>query len=346
MIVQSPTVLESQPLIEVRHLKVHFPVNRSLTGRPRAWVKAVDDISFSICKGETFSIVGESGCGKSTTGYALLGMLKPTAGELYFEGRPLESDDEEGRRMVRRQMQIVFQDPFASLNPKMCIGESIAEPLRAAGTPQEKIPGLVADLLDMVGLHRSYADRLPNQFSGGQRQRIVIARALAMQPKLIVCDEPVSALDVSIRSQILNLLLKLQQELGISYLFISHDLSVVRHLSDRVAVMYLGHIVELATAEELFTNTFHPYTKALFSAIPRIEPERKKAHRFILQGDLPTPLNPPRGCPLITRCPFRQSICDQSMPELQEIHPGHSVACFRAKEFGPFTSFSESFSEK
>ena len=333
MIVQSPTVPESQPLIEVRHLKVHFPVNRSLTGRPRAWVKAVDDISFSIRKGETFSLVGESGCGKSTTGYALLGMLKPTAGELYFEGRPLESNDEEGRRTVRRQMQIVFQDPFASLNPKMCIGESIAEPLRAAGTPQEKIPGRVADLLDMVGLHRSYADRLPNQFSGGQRQRIVIARALAMQPKLIVCDEPVSALDVSIRSQILNLLLKLQQELGISYLFISHDLSVVRHLSDRVAVMYLGHIVELAETTELFDYTVHPYTQALFSAIPRIDPDQKGKRRLILQGDLPSPLNPPTGCPLCTRCPHRLPVCETALPPMEEIRPGHMVACFRASEF-------------
>ena len=323
----------SPPLLEVRHLKVHFPVNRNLMGRPRAWVKAVDDVSFSIHKGETLSLVGESGCGKSTTGYALLGMLLPTSGELFFEGQPLDARDSQSRSLARRQMQIVFQDPFASLNPKMSVGESIGEPLRASGLSSQEAALRVEKLLDMVGLPRSCRDRLPNQFSGGQRQRIVIARALALQPRLIICDEPVSALDVSIRSQILNLLLELQRELDIAYLFISHDLSVVRHLSDRVAVMYLGHIVELAETEELFTHTLHPYTQALFSAIPRIEPGRKNTRRLILQGDLPSPLNPSRGCPLVTRCPHRQPVCEQSMPELQEIRPGHSVACFRADEW-------------
>ena len=333
MIVHSDTARDLPPLLEVRNLKVHFPVNRNFMGRPRAWVKAVDGVSFTIHKGETLSLVGESGCGKSTTGYALLGMLEPTSGELYFEGEPLNARNAEGRRLARRQMQIVFQDPFASLNPKMSIGESIGEPLRAGGMADvEARRKRVEGLLDLVGLHRTYYDRLPNQFSGGQRQRIVIARALAMQPKLIVCDEPVSALDVSIRSQILNLLLELQRELGIAYLFISHDLSVVRHLSDRVAVMYLGHIVELAEASELFEHTLHPYTQALFSAIPRIDPDRKNKRRLILQGDLPSPLNPPPGCPLVSRCPHRQPCCAESMPALKEIRPGHGVGCFRAGE--------------
>ncbi len=333
MIACSDTARDFPPLLDVRDLKVYFPVNRNFMGRPRGWVKAVDGVSFTIHKGETLSLVGESGCGKSTTGYALLGMLEPTAGELHFEGEPLSARNAEGRRLVRQQMQIVFQDPFASLNPKMSIGESIREPLRAGGMAgAEAGRERVESLLDRVGLHRSYYDRLPNQFSGGQRQRIVIARALAVQPKLIVCDEPVSALDVSIRSQILNLLLELQRDLGIAYLFISHDLSVVRHLSDRVAVMYLGHIVELAAASELFEHTLHPYTRALFSAIPHIDPARRDSPRCLLQGDLPSPLNPPPGCPLVTRCPYRQPRCAEAMPPLEAIRPEHSVACFRAAE--------------
>ncbi|MBO4317547.1 MAG: ATP-binding cassette domain-containing protein [Mailhella sp.] len=320
---------ENAPLLQVEDLKVHFPVRRGFLRQSRLWVKAVDGVSFSIGQGETFSLVGESGCGKSTTGYAILGMVKPTSGVIRFQGKTVTGDEEDAHA-VRRQMQIVFQDPFASLDPKMSIGESICEPLRASGMadPAER-RSLAEQMLEMVGLHASYYGRLPNQFSGGQRQRIVIARALAMKPKLIVCDEPVSALDVSIRSQILNLLLALQKELGVAYLFISHDLSVVRHISDRIAVMYLGHIVELAETAELFRSALHPYTQALFSAIPLPDPSQKGKRRIILQGDLPSPLSPPSGCPLVTRCPHKTPHCSESMPELKEVISGHSVACHR-----------------
>jgi len=320
------------PLLEVRGLKVHFPVRGGLGRKNNRVVKAVDGLDFFLRKGETLSLVGESGCGKSTTGYALLGMLKPTAGEIFFEGKKLDSQDREGRRIARDRFQIVFQDPFASLNPKMSIGDSIGEPLRVSGTDRRQCRARVEELLELVGLHPSYYDRLPNQFSGGQRQRIVIARALAVRPSLIVCDEPVSALDVSIRSQILNLLIRLQRELNIAYLFISHDLSVVRHISDRVAVMYLGHIVELAESRELFRQALHPYTKALFSAIPLPDPEIKHRRRLILSGDLPSPLNPPPGCPLVTRCPNRRPECEKALPPLRELRPGHFVACGRAEE--------------
>ena len=316
-------------LVSVKGLKVHFPIRGGFLGRPVGWVKAVDGVDFHIAPGETLSLVGESGCGKSTTGYALLGMIPSTAGGIYFEGQALDKAARpEACENARRQMQIVFQDPYSSLDPKMSVGESIAEPLRARGVPEDERRERMLELLRTVGLHPGQHSRLPGQFSGGQRQRLVIARALALRPKLIVCDEPVSALDVSIRSQILNLLMELQAELNLSYLFISHDLSVVRHISDRVAVMYLGTIVETGKRDELLADPLHPYTEALLSAIPLPDPVlQRQRKRIILEGDIPSPANPPRGCPLVTRCPERVEICREMRPELREIRPGHFAAC-------------------
>lgn len=316
--------LHDTPLLQVSDLKVHFPLRGGLFGKPSGWIRAVDGVSFSIARGETLALVGESGCGKSTTGYAVLGMQQATEGEVLFEHIRL-SHAANTWSQARKHMQIIFQDPFASLDPKMSVGESIAEPLQAQGVPFGERQRMVAELLDLVGLHPEYARRLPNQFSGGQRQRIVIARALALRPKLIVCDEPVSALDVSIRSQVLNLLMELQNKLGLSYLFISHDLSVVRHISDRVAVMYLGHIVELGDTKSVFEQAAHPYTKALLSAIPVPDPAHKR-QRLILHGDLPSPVNPPRGCPLNTRCPHATSLC-QTEVELRPVSSTHQAAC-------------------
>ena len=328
----APTQPASAPdrryLLQVEGLKVHFPIRGGIFGRPTGWIKAVDDISFHIAAGETLSLVGESGCGKSTTGYALLGMIRPTAGRICFEGRRLDLSRPETWKDVRRQMQIVFQDPFSSLDPKMSVGESIAEPLRAWGESLQERRERVRELLRVVGLHPEYHRRLPNQFSGGQRQRLVIARALALNPKLIVCDEPVSALDVSIRSQILNLLMELQARLGLSYLFISHDLSVVRHISDRVAVIYLGTIVESGHRDAVLTFPLNPYTEALLSAIPVPDPVlQRQRKRIILEGDIPNPANPPQGCPLVTRCAKRTEACTQSRPQLREVEPGHFTAC-------------------
>ena len=324
----------ASPLLEVEGLKVHFPIRGGLLGRPTGWVKAVDGASFHIRPGETLSLVGESGCGKSTTGYALLGMLRASAGTVRFEGVTLTGAGDDVWRKARREMQIIFQDPFASLDPKMSVGESIAEPLIAQNIGDaESRRAAVAELLDVVGLHPEHHDRLPNQFSGGQRQRIVIARALALKPKLIVCDEPVSALDVSIRSQVLNLLMELQQRMGLAYLFISHDLSVVRHISDRVAVMYLGHIVETGDTQSVFSAPAHPYTQALLSAIPEPDPLlRRQRARVILQGDLPSPAHPPKGCPLVTRCPRRVPVCGEIRPELRRLSPSHEVACHLPKQ--------------
>ena len=317
------------PIIEVAGLKKHFALNSGLFARNAAMVKAVDGVSFAINSGETFALVGESGCGKSTTGYATLGMVKPTSGQVEFLGADLTRLDAAALRHARRDMQIIFQDPYSSLDPKMFVGDSIGEPLLVRGVLRgAALARRVEEVLVLVGLQPQHARRYPHEFSGGQRQRIVIARALALQPKLIVCDEPVSALDVSIRSQILNLLMRLQRELGVTYLFISHDLSVVRHISDRVAVMYLGHIVEEAPTDRLFSAPTHPYTQALLSAILLPDPQTQRARRpIILQGDLPSPAAPPSGCPFRTRCPIAQDLCADTMPALRPVADNHRVAC-------------------
>jgi oligopeptide transport system ATP-binding protein len=319
----------SEPLLKVTDLKVHFPIRRGVFRRPTGAVKAVDGVSFTIQAGETFALVGESGCGKSTTGYATLGIVRPTSGQVDFQGADLARLDRAALRHAQRDMQIIFQDPYSSLDPKMTVGESIGEPLLVRGVLQGvALTRRVEELLVLVGLQPQHATRYPHEFSGGQRQRIVVARALALSPKLIVCDEPVSALDVSIRSQILNLLMRLQRELDVTYLYISHDLSVVRHISDRVAVMYLGHIVEEAPTEALFGAPSHPYTQALLSAILLPDPQAQRARApIILQGDLPSPAAPPSGCPFRTRCPLAQEICAGAMPPLRAIADGHRVAC-------------------
>jgi peptide/nickel transport system ATP-binding protein/oligopeptide transport system ATP-binding protein len=317
------------PLLKITDLKVHYPIRGGVFRRPAGAVKAVDGVSFAIKSGETFALVGESGCGKSTTGYATLGMVRATSGQVEFLGEDLTRLDAAALRHARRDMQIIFQDPYSSLDPKMSVGESIGEPLLVRGVLRgSALARRVEEVLVLVGLQPQHARRYPHEFSGGQRQRIVIARALALQPKLIVCDEPVSALDVSIRSQILNLLMRLQRELGVTYLFISHDLSVVRHISDRVAVMYLGHIVEEAPTDRLFAAPTHPYTQALLSAILLPDPQAQRARRpIILQGDLPSPAAPPSGCPFRTRCPMAQDLCAGTMPELRPIADRHRVAC-------------------
>ncbi len=312
------------PLLSVRNLRVHFPVR----DKPGSLVKAVDGISFDIEAGRTVALVGESGCGKSTTAYAIIGFEPVTSGTILFAGRDITHLGKRERRALASEMQIVFQDPSAALNPKMTIGESIAEPLIIQRKTSAERQRRVAELLELVGLPPAYRDRTPNALSGGQRQRVVIARALALSPKLLVLDEPVSALDVSIRSQILNLLMELQRELGLSYLFISHDLSVVRHLADDVIVMYLGTVSEHGETGALFREPRHPYTEALISAIPIPDPRaQRKRDRIILSGDLPSPLNPPPGCPFVGRCPIRIDPCSLTRPALVPVPTGTEVAC-------------------
>ncbi len=311
-------------LVEVRGLVKHFAVENS-----DDVVRAVDGVSFEIFSGETLGLVGESGCGKSTVGRCLLRLIEPTAGEIKFEGRDVLSLGKTEMRELRRQMQIVFQDPYASLNPRMKVGDIVGEPLviHKVGTKKER-NDRVAELLKRVGLDPDYRKRYSHEFSGGQRQRIGVARTLALNPKLIVADEPVSALDVSVQAQVVNLLQDLQQEFGLAYLFISHGLAVVEHISTRVAVMYLGRIVEVATAAELYANPLHPYTQALLSAIPVPDPKQKR-DRIVLQGDVPTPINPPSGCRFRTRCPIAIDDCARIDPELREVSSGHTVACIR-----------------
>jgi len=296
-------------------------------------VQAVDDLNFSIFQGETFGMVGESGCGKSTTGRAILQLHKPTAGKVYYKDTELTTATSQVMQGMRRNMQIIFQDPYASLNPRMTVGNIISEPLEVhnIGTAAERRER-VQDLLRLVGLNPYFVNRYPHEFSGGQRQRIGVARALALDPDFIVCDEPISALDVSIQAQVVNLLEKLQDELGLTYLFIAHDLSMVRHISSRVSVMYLGKMVELATREELYENPLHPYTKALLSAVPIPDPAKEsKRSRMILQGDVPSPIKPPSGCRFHTRCPIAEDICKQEVPEWREVSDGHWVACHLVK---------------
>lgn len=317
----------TQPLVKVENLKKHFPIKGGLLGKNIGEVKAVDGVSFHINKGETLGLVGESGCGKSTTGRMLLRLLEPSEGKIFFEGRNLMDLSNGEMRKMRREMQMVFQDPFASLNPRHTVEKILEEPLIVHGVKDKaERKRRVKELLEVVGLNSYHAKRYPHQFSGGQRQRIGIARALAVNPKLIIADEPVSALDVSIQSQVLNLLQDLQKEYDLTYLFIAHDLGVVRHISDRVGVMYLGHIVELADSERLYENPLHPYTEALLSAVPVADVEHKK-ERIILQGDVPSPSNPPKGCPFHTRCPKAMDVCGSVKPVLQEIEPGHYTAC-------------------
>ncbi len=320
--------IETQDLIQVKNLIKYFPVRAGIFKRVIDWVQAVDDVSFTVRQGETLGLVGESGCGKSTIGRTMLRLLEPTSGSVSFEDVELFKLDRPGLKAMRRNMQIIFQDPYASLNPRKPIADSIIAGLNIhkIGPPRERYD-MVIDILRKVGLEPYHARRYPHEFSGGQRQRIGIARALALKPKFIVCDEPVSALDVSIQSQVLNLLHDLQREFGLTYLFIAHNLSVVEHISDRVAVMYLGKIVELATSDDLFREPLHPYTQALFSAIPVPKPGLKR-ERVILEGEVPSPLNPPPGCHFHPRCPFVMERCSVEEPTLTQVTPNHWAACF------------------
>ncbi|QQZ11142.1 ABC transporter ATP-binding protein [Heyndrickxia vini] len=317
----------NEPLLKIEKLKKNFPIRGGVFGKKVGEVKAVDDISFVIQKGETLGLVGESGCGKSTTGRMLLRLLEPSEGKIIFEGNDITNLSKHELRKIRGQMQMIFQDPYASLNPRHSIERILEEPLIVHGIKDKAARRKkVRELLEIVGLNSYHANRYPHQFSGGQRQRIGIARALSLNPKLIIADEPVSALDVSIQAQVLNLLKDLQKKYELTYLFIAHDLGVVRHISDRVGVMYLGRLVELAESEELYQNPKHPYTQALLSAVPIADVDYKK-ERIVLQGDVPSPANPPKGCSFHTRCPLAMDKCSVERPIFKEVNPGHFAAC-------------------
>jgi oligopeptide/dipeptide ABC transporter ATP-binding protein len=322
-------IVETEEILKVENLTKHYPIRGGVFGGVTGRVKAVDDISFTVRRGETFSIVGESGCGKSTTGMCLSRLEDPTSGNIFLNSENILEANKSKSKKYRRSVQIIFQDPYSSLNPKLTIRKILSEPLiiNKFGSKLQ-IENRITALLEMVGLRSHHLDRYPHEFSGGQRQRIGIARALALNPDLIICDEPVSALDVSIQSQLLNLLQDLQDELNLTYIFISHDLSVVEHISDRLAVMYLGKIVEMGTRKEIFENPKHPYTKALLSSVPIADPKIKMMrNRIILEGDVPSPKNPPPGCSFHTRCPFKVDICEKNSPKAFNINHGHSISC-------------------
>jgi oligopeptide/dipeptide ABC transporter ATP-binding protein len=322
-------------LLEVKNLKVHFPVKHGLFSRVKGYVKAVDDVSLTLPPGETLGLVGESGCGKTTLGRAIIRLIEPTAGSVFFEDEDITKLNGTDLRSRRRRFQMIFQDPYNSLNPRMTVEQIIGEAIdihklaENSGARRNRIIKLLED----VGLNAQHAQRYPHEFSGGQRQRIGIARALAVEPRLIVCDEPVSALDVSVQAQIINLLMDLQQKLGIAYLFIAHDLAVVEHISQRVMVMYLGKAVEICDAKELVRNPRHPYTQALLSAVPEVDPASKRS-RILLPGDVPSPISPPSGCPFHPRCPYAQAVCKTDIPPLRELSPRHRSACHFAEEVG------------
>jgi len=327
--------INKEVLLHVEDLVMHFPIYRGVFQRQVGAVHAVDGVSFDVHKGETLGLVGESGCGKTTTGRTILQLYKPTSGNVYFDNTDLVTLHKEEMRWMRRQIQMIFQDPYASLNPRMTVGQLIGEPLLVHNVATAaEISDRVDHLLEVVNLNPAFATRYPHEFSGGQRQRIGIARALALQPSFIVCDEPISALDVSIQAQVVNLLEELQEKFNLTYLFIAHDLSMVRHISRRVAVMYLGVLVELAERDDLYAKPLHPYTRALLSAVPIPDPEADaKRERLILKGDVPSPVNPPSGCRFRTRCPIAEDRCAQERPEFREIQQGHFVACFFAERY-------------
>lgn len=323
--------MANEPLVRVQDLKMYFDVDKKMFSRHKRTLKAVDGVSFDIERGRTFGLVGESGCGKTTVGRTIVRLYTPTDGSIYYDGNDIAKLDNKQIAPYRRKMQMIFQDPYASLDPRMTVGDIIAEPIRAHKlySNDSECKERVRELIATVGLKPDHISRYPHEFSGGQRQRIGIARALASNPEFIVCDEPISALDVSIQAQVVNELEELQASLGLTYLFVSHDLSMVRHISHDVGVMYLGHMVEMAPVEELFAHMQHPYTRALLSAVPIADPDlAAKSQRIVIQGDVPTPIDPPSGCPFRTRCPYAQDICAKQRPEMRDIGGGHYCACY------------------